>query len=64
MVGAYWQYQLPLWLVASGFLSLLLIPMEIGFQLGMRQRRKTPQHDGAARSDVALNAMLALLGLT
>lgn len=63
MMGAYWQYQLPLWLVAAILLILLLIPMELGFRLGARQRRVGGQRDEVTRNDIALTSMLALLGL-
>ncbi len=62
-MGQYVQYQLPLWLVAILFLVLLLIPMEVGFRLGLWRSRVGAQNGDAPRSDVAVNAMLALLGL-
>jgi hypothetical protein len=63
MFGPYWQYQIPLWVVFLLFLVLLIIPMEVGFRLGSRQRRLRPDAKGAASSDVTMAAMLALLGL-
>jgi hypothetical protein len=63
MFGPYWQYQLPLWVVLFLFLILLLIPMEIGFRLGMRQKTLHPVLIRGARSDVALASIMALLGL-
>jgi hypothetical protein len=61
--GPYWQYQLPLWVVVFLFLILLLIPMEVGFRLGMRQRAMHPDLEDNTRSDVTLASMMALLGL-
>jgi hypothetical protein len=61
--GPYWQYQLPLWLVFFLFLIVLLVPMEVGFRLGMRQKSKHPIPDDETRRDVALTSILALLGL-
>ena len=63
MLGPFWQYQLPLWLVFLLFLSLLLIPIEIGFRVGVRQKRLHPDPKGSALSDVTMTSMLALLGL-
>jgi hypothetical protein len=62
MFDPFWQYQLPLWVVIFAFLILLLIPTEVGFRLGMRHRSSLGVED-EARNDVALTAMLALLGL-
>jgi len=62
-LGTFWQYQIPLWLVVFLFLIVLLIPMELGFRLGERQRRLHANPDGEVRSDVTLTSMLALLGL-
>jgi len=63
MFGPYWQYQLPLWAVMFVFLLLLLIPMEVGFRLGTRQRAMHSDRVREARGDVTLTGMLALLGL-
>jgi hypothetical protein len=63
VLDPYWQYEIPLWLVIFLFLASLLIPMEFGFRLGMRQRRLHPEAEKAALSDITLAAMLALLGL-
>lgn len=63
MLGAFWQYQIPLWLVVFLFLVVLLIPMEAGFRLGVRKRRLHPDPKDEVRSDVTLTSMLALLGL-
>lgn len=63
MVDSFWQYQLPLWLVAFVFLILLLIPMELGFRFGVRRKSLHPSSGGEAASDVTLTSMLALLGL-
>ena len=63
MFGPYWQYQIPLWLVFLLFLVFLLIPVEIGFRLGMRCKKSHPDAQRAARSDFTLTSMLALLGL-
>jgi len=60
---AYWQYQLPLWVVFFLFLAVLLIPMEIGFRLGKRRKQFHLNPEGEVRSDMTLAAMLALLGL-
>jgi len=57
-----WQYQLPLWVVIFGFLIVLLVPMEVGIRLGMRHK-SIPHVEDEAHSDVAITAMLALLGL-
>jgi hypothetical protein len=59
----YWQYQIPLWLVAFLLLISLLIPMEAGLRLGKKQWKARTLPDGSDRGDVALNSMLALLGL-
>jgi hypothetical protein len=61
--GPYWQYQLPLWVVFFFFLIALLVPIEIGFRLGVRQKPKHAEAESETRSDVTLTAMLALLGL-
>ncbi len=63
MLSAFLQYQISLWIVAFLFLLVLLIPMELGFRLGVRRRRLHPKPDREVRSDVTLTAMLALLGL-
>ncbi len=63
MLGAYWQYQIPLWAVFFLFLILLLIPMEVGFRLGSRARRLHPDPEGETRGDITLNGMLTLLAL-
>jgi hypothetical protein len=62
VLETYWQYELPLWLVIFLFLIILVVPMEIGFRLG-QQRRLRSDAAKAARNDVTLAAMLALLGL-
>jgi hypothetical protein len=61
--GPYWQYQLPLWVVIFLFLILLLIPMEVGFRLGVRQKPMNADLEAEARRDITLASMLALLGL-
>ena len=38
--STYWQYQIPLWVLIFLFLLVLLVPMEIGFRLGLRQKRR------------------------
>lgn len=63
MFGPYWQYQLPLWVVIFLFLILLLIPMEVGFRLGVWQKEMRPDLKRGARGDVALASIMALLGL-
>ncbi len=63
VLDAYWQYEIPLWLVVFLFLVMLLVPMEVGFRLGTLQRRLHPDAGKAARTDVTLTSMLALLGL-
>jgi len=63
MFGPYWQYQLPLWVVFALLLMLLLIPMEVGFRLGKRQKFIYPDFEGVTRSDVTLASMMALVGL-
>jgi hypothetical protein len=63
VLGAYWQYQIPLWVLIFLFLAVLLIPMEVGFRLGRRQKRLHPDPEGEARSDVTLAATLTLLAL-
>ncbi len=63
MIGRYWQYQIPLWTLFLLFLVLLLIPMEIGFRLGLRKKETLPDPDAAIRSDVTMTSLLALLGL-
>jgi hypothetical protein len=63
VLGAYWQYQIPLWVVIFLFLLVLLFPMEIGFRMGARQKRLHPQRDEGTHSDVTVTAMLTLLAL-
>lgn len=63
MFGPYWQYQIPLWVVMLLFLILLLIPTEIGFQLGKHQKTIHPGIEVESRNDVTLASMMALLGL-
>jgi hypothetical protein len=63
LFGAYWQYQIPLWVVFFLFLTLLLTPMEVGFRLGRRWKRLHPFPEGETRSDITLNGMLTLLAL-
>ena len=63
MLGAYWQYQIPLWVVIFLFLFALLVPMEIGFRVGARQKLLHLQGDEGAYSDVTVTAMLTLLAL-
>jgi hypothetical protein len=63
MFGPFWQYQIPLWLVFLIFLILLLLPMELGFQLGARKRKSFSDPKDVARGDVTMASMLALLGL-
>jgi len=63
VLDSFWQYEIPLWLVISLFLITLVVPMEVGFRLGGRQHRLHPDAVRAARNDVTLAAMLALLGL-
>ena len=62
MFDPLWHYQLPLWVVIFGFLIVLLIPVEVGFRLGMRHK-SLPHVEDDAPSDVTITAMLALLGL-
>jgi hypothetical protein len=42
---------------------LLLILMEVGFRLGMRQKPTQQNLEGEACSDVTLASVMALLGL-
>ena len=63
MFGAYWQYQIPLWLLFFLFLIPLLISMEVGFRLGSRRRSLHPDPEGETRGDITLNGMLTLLAL-
>ena len=63
MLAAYWQYDISLWAVFFLILMVLVIPMEVGFRLGRRKQRLHPDAGGAARNDVTLPSMLALLGL-
>ena len=63
MLGALWQYQIPLWVLVFLFLIILLIPLEVGFGLGKRRRRLHPDPEGDSRSDISLTAMLTLLAL-
>ena len=63
MLGAYWQYQIPLWLAFFLFLIPLLISMQVGFRLGSRRRRLHPDSKGETRGDITLNGMLTLLAL-
>jgi len=52
-----------LWAVIFLFLILLLIPMEVGFRLGARQKLLYADAESEARSDVTLASLMALLGL-
>jgi hypothetical protein len=63
VLGAYWLYQIPLWVVIFLFLLVLLFPMEIGFRMGARYKRLHPDRDGEVHGDVTLTAMLTLLAL-
>lgn len=63
VLDSLWQYQIPLWLVFFLFLITLVVPMEIGFRLGGRQHRLHPDAVRAARNDITLASMLAILGL-
>ena len=63
MLGAFWLYQIPLWVLVFLFLIVLLIPMEIGFRLGSRKRRSHPDPEGESHRDITLAAMLTLLAL-
>ncbi|MCR9294351.1 MAG: hypothetical protein NXI32_16655 [bacterium] len=63
MFGAYWVYQIPLWVLFFFFAIVLLIPLEVGLQLGKRQKRLHPAEPGESRSDITLTAMLTLLAL-
>jgi hypothetical protein len=63
LLDQYWQYEVPLWLIFLLFLVLLVIPMELGFRLGVRQHSLRPGLGKTARNDVTLAAMFALLGL-
>ena len=63
MLDPFWQYEIPLWTIIFIFLVMLLIPMEIGFRLGIRQHQANPDAKKATRNDVTLASMLALLGL-
>lgn len=59
----YWMYEIPIWLDMTLFLVLLLVPMEVGFQIGLRKHRAHPDAERATRGEVALAALLSLLGL-
>ena len=63
MIGPYWKYKIPLWFLFMLFLILLLIPMELGFRLGLYRKKTDPDSQDAARGDVTMTSMLALLGL-
>jgi hypothetical protein len=63
VLETFWQYEIPLWLVILLLLIMLVVPMEVGFRLGRRQRRLYPDAERAARNDVTLASILALLGL-
>jgi hypothetical protein len=63
MAGTLWHYQINLWLLFLLFALCLLLPMEVGFRLGERHRRRQPEPESSAQNDVTLPALLALLGL-
>jgi len=63
MLDPYWQYQIPLWVLIVLLLAFSFAPMELGYRLGNWRRARQPGPDTDGRTDVALTAMLALLGL-
>jgi len=63
VIDPYWQYQVPLWILILFLLAFSLLPMELGYRLGKWRTARQPRPDSDGRGDVALTAMLALLGL-
>lgn len=59
----HWLYELPLWLDGVLFLLPLLVAAELGFRMGLRRSRQSPDAKQSVRGDVTLGSMLALLGL-
>lgn len=58
-----WFYQLPIWVVAVLFVTLLFLAMEAGFRVGLREGRANKSYEKLNRGDVTLGSMFALLGL-
>lgn len=58
-----WLYQQPAWLLGLILLMILLLFLEAGFRIGLRNRMAREEVDKMLRGDVTLGAMLALLGL-
>lgn len=63
MLDPYWQYEIPLWFLFLLILVVLLLPLELGFRLGLRELKLHPDHRSESAADVTLAAMLTLLGL-
>lgn len=55
-------YDIPLWLVVITFLIVLLLTLELGHQIGLKQREHWVEKETAG-GKVVLTAMLGLLGL-
>jgi hypothetical protein len=62
-VDVTWLYQQPAWLLGLLLLMILLLFLEAGFRIGLRNRPGREEVDKTLRGDVTLSAMLALLGL-
>jgi len=58
-----WLYQQPAWALGLILLLILLLFMEAGFRLGLRLRPAQKETEKTLTGDLALSAMLALLGL-
>lgn len=58
-----WFYQLPIWVVAALFVTVLFLAMEAGFRFGLREGRASKNSEKLSRGDVTLASMFALLGL-
>jgi hypothetical protein len=62
-VDMLWLYEWPIWIDGVVVWLLLLIAVEGGFRLGLRQHRESADAKRTVRGDVTLGSMLALLGL-
>jgi hypothetical protein len=58
-----WYYEVPIWVNALWLVAILLLAVEAGYRIGLKNRRSGAEERIKARGDATLGAMLALLGL-
>lgn len=58
-----WLYQQNFWIIGVLLIAMLFLSLEAGFRIGLRKRHALEEADKTLRDDVALGALLALLGL-